>query len=60
VKDATRKILSQLFSNNLARKMNFSGNGEKAAVANMPIRRVIIGTSHTIGFILRILQKNKI
>ena len=43
IKDATRKILHNLFSTGLARKLNFSGNGEKQAINNTAIRRVIIG-----------------
>lgn len=43
VADATRKVLRELLSTTLARKLNYAGNGEKDGIKDMRIRSVIIG-----------------
>jgi len=39
--DTTRRILWQVFHNNLARELNFAGRGEKTGIGDMAITNVI-------------------
>jgi len=43
IADTTRRVLRQLMTNNVARRMNFAGRGSKTGIAEMKILDVVIG-----------------
>jgi len=43
IADTTRRVLRQLMTNNMARRMNFAGRGSKTGIAEMKILDVVIG-----------------
>jgi hypothetical protein len=48
VPEATRRIMSSIMTNQVARRMNFAGRGGKKAIQPMKLLRVIIGNSECI------------
>lgn len=52
VGDATRRVLREVFTNDLALKLNFMGRGDKIGIGNMAVTEVITGIMLTAFFFI--------